>query len=193
MNSPAPVNQPLSQNIPSNNNGKQSFAKYILIGLFILMLGIIILLGYQLVKTNSDNKKQAKVIAEQLSVQTEELKTSKALLDAASVKLANAQFVPDFSKFSPQCDSPHPGNDMYVSTVNKKPIGGYQLFLVNCKSDLAKGDANSKLVGFKVEGNGELSFAYGASSFEPVCIHSGILPNSQQLSQETGLAICKKT
>lgn len=119
----------------------------------------------------------------------EKLKTTEDSLTKANDKLKSAVFLP--TQMSPQCFGTSNENAK-LAPVNREPIDGFNVYILNCVDELAAGKNTSKVVAFKVTGT-EMSFAFGAGSGEPFCISGKILPTSAaaNISKQTGLPVCK--
>ena len=128
----------------------------------------------------------------QAAIQTK-LDESTATIKKDEATLASAYIFPDETKMSPQC-SPSDNSKTYLAPVTKSPIEGYNVYFVNCLTDLIAGKTTTgKVIAFKVGSDGTQEFAFGAGSGEPYCI-SGKLTNptaAAAISKATSLPVCK--
>lgn len=142
---------------------------------------------YGFTQRQLENAKDAKVVAEKKTADTEKL------LTAANTKLSRAAILPKSSEMSPQCNGPN-NDQTRVAPVNITPIDGYSIYIVNCVKDLVAGQRNyDKVIGMKVNADGSQKFVFGTGADEPYCISKSQLgdASAQKVSAGTGLPVCK--
>lgn len=122
----------------------------------------------------------------ELTKASAELDSVKGKLEAEKVNLKLATN-PSDSDFSPQCNSKD-NSDLIVAGINQTPVEGYQLYVVSC----ANSTLPPKITAFKSE-NGNRTFAYGASTLEPMCLSAKIVDSTKAaaISKATRVPLCK--
>jgi len=96
--------------------------------------------------------------------------------------------LPSKKDFSPQCESSN-NSELVAASLTPRPIENYQVYLVACIGN----DTPVRITAFKVKSDGSRSFAYGASTLEPLCIDKtiGSTNTASLISKQTGVPICK--
>jgi hypothetical protein len=100
-----------------------------------------------------------------------------------------ATILPSASDFSPQCKSTT-NSELIVASVTPQPVAGYQVYLEACAND---SKTPVRVTAFKVNDDGSRSFAYGASTLEPICFVKTLFDASalDTLVSTTKIPICK--
>ncbi len=121
-----------------------------------------------------------------------ELLSTKSDLDKANEELKKAVFLPEGDKYEPLCSSNNA--DTRLAQVNTSPINGYNLYMASCSDEVLDQNFSSiQIIGFKVSGDGEQTFAFGVGQGEPFCVPDArILPvaDAAAISAATGLPLC---
>ena len=110
-------------------------------------------------------------------------------LTLAKRELAAKTALPDVSTFAQQCASGSNKDQAIFTLLNETPIENYNVFLVDCRSNLTAGRAEPRVLVFRVNNDGTKEFTYGASASEPLCI-SNKLPVAAQLATKLSLPVC---
>ena len=174
-----PVQQP--QPAPKKKRG----TKFLTVLLFIVLLGAAGAGLYLQNKQLSDKKRE-------LTKANEEIASAKGQLEAEKVNLKLATN-PGDSDFSPQCVSAGKASnsELIVAGINQIPVEGYQFYVVSCANDKS---IPPKITAFKSE-NGTRTFAYGASTLEPMCFSKDVLKISAEkaaaINKATRIPLCK--
>ncbi len=108
-------------------------------------------------------------------------------LDEAKKELGNLR-IPGGSEMSPQCPGKY-NEDTLLAPVNDEPVYGYKFYIVTCKNNKSE----PRLIAFKVANDGKKTFAYGAASGDPMCVHAGIIKNAAEVSKAISIPVCKNT
>lgn len=147
------------------------------IGVIILSLQVITLRRNIVQKTLKINE-----LASLLEKSTDELTKSKRELIVQTL-------LPPLTSFSPQCLGGNV-NDALFTPLNNLPIEGYNIFMVDCRSNITVGKSLPRIVVFKVLNDGNKEFTYGSTAQEPLCI-TNKLPVANKIAERLQLPICQ--
>jgi len=150
----------------------------------LLALAVIVLSLQLITQFRRTNNKQVQI--DSLSTVLEKTVDE---LTLARRELIVQDLLPALDTFSSQCPG---GNetDALFTPLSKTPIEGYNVFLVDCRSNLTGGKATPRIVVFKVSADGSKELTYGASTSEPLCI-SNKIPVANKLATKLNLPVCQ--
>lgn len=153
-------------------------------GTFLLTLAVVILSLQLITAHRHSNEKSKKItdLATLLTKSTDELTKSKRELIAQTL-------LPPLDSFSSQCPKGNTDDSLFTP-LNSIPIEGYNVFLVDCRSNITTGKSLPRVVIFRVLSDGSKEFTYGSSALEPLCI-TNKLPVANKLSERLLLPICQ--
>lgn len=145
---------------------------------------VIVVLSLQLITKNrtlNSQHKDIEVLSSTLEQAAEQLtKTKRELIVVNSL--------PPLNSFAQQCPGGNE-NDALFTPLNKTPIEGYNVALVDCRSTLGTGRSAPRVLVFRVNNDGTKEFTYGATDTEPLCI-SNKLPVANKLALKLLLPVC---
>jgi hypothetical protein len=153
-------------------------------GMTVLAIAVISLSLLLITQHRNTEKKQVQIdsLSTVLEKSTDELTKTKRELIAQSL-------LPNVGTFSQQCSGTNE-EDALFTPLSKTPIEGYNVFLVDCRSNLSSGKASPRVLVFRVNSDGTKEFTYGASSLEPLCI-SNKIPVANKLANKLSLPVCQ--
>ncbi len=110
-------------------------------------------------------------------------------LTVARTDLAANGALPDVASFGQQCASGTNQDQALFTLLNSTPIDGYNVFLVECRSNITAGRGEPRVVVFRINKDGTKELTYGASATEPLCI-SNKLPVASKISTALSIPVC---
>lgn len=110
-------------------------------------------------------------------------------LTIARRELAAKAALPDMTSFAQQCTSGTNSDQALFTLLNDTPIENYNVFLVDCRSNITAGRAEPRVVVFRVNNDGTKELTYGANASEPLCIPNK-LPVASKLADRLALPVC---
>lgn len=97
--------------------------------------------------------------------------------------------LPPLDSFSSQCPGGN-ANDALFTPLSAIPIENYNVFLVDCRSNITTGKSLPRVVIFRVLNDGSKELTYGSNAAEPLCI-TNKLPVANKLADRLQLPICQ--
>jgi len=177
---------PKHPHIPETPTKKLKLLSALSFGAFVVMSLGVIILSLNIITLN---RKLDEKDSELTSVAESWYKTED-LLKKAKTQIIAANLLPPLDSFSPQCPSGNQ-NDGLFTALNKTPIEGYNVFLVECRSYITTGKSLPRIIVFQVNAsNGTQEFTYGSNSTEPLCI-SNKIPVANKLAAKLLLPVCQ--
>lgn len=110
-------------------------------------------------------------------------------LTIAKRELATNNALPDMASFAQQCASGPNQEQALFTLLNSTPIEGYNVFLVDCRSNITAGRAEPRVMVFRVNNDGTKELTYAAAANEPLCIPNK-LPVASKLATKLNLSVC---
>ena len=176
--------QPLHPHIPTPPTKKlKLMASLGLIAVAIMTL-VILILSLQLstqYRRNSEQAANAEKLAAAVSTSSDELVLAKRQLIVQSL-------LPAYDSFPSQCPDGNEKGALFTPLSNT-PIESYNVFLVDCRSNITTGKSLPRILVFKVGAN-STDFVYGSNTNEPLCI-SNKIPIANKLAQQLSLPVCQ--
>ena len=177
--------EPLQPHIPETPTKKLKILSAVSFGAFFVFAIIIIVLTLQLITLRRSVKNKANQIDQMATViqeQDDELTKTKR-------ELIVQNLLPPLDSFSAQCPGGN-ANDALFTPLSKTPLESYNVFLVDCKSNITTGKSLPRVVIFRVNNDSTKELTYGASASEPLCI-SNKLPVANKLADKLSLPVCQ--
>ncbi len=177
--------QPLHPHIPEPPTKKLkllavfSFATMAVLVLLVLVVSLQLITQYH--RANEQSQK-SNTIATALVNTTDQLTVVKRQLIIQSL-------LPDLGSFTSQCPDGNEKDGLFTP-LSKTPIESYNVFLVDCRSNISTGKSLPRILVFHVDDNGKKEFTYGASANEPLCI-SNKIPVANKLAVSLSLPVCQ--
>jgi len=153
-------------------------------GMTLLALAVIVLSLQLITQFRRTNNKQA-----QIDSLSSVLEKTVDQLTLAKRELIVQDLLPPLDSFSAQCPGGNESDSLFTP-LSKTPIEGYNVFLIDCRSNLTSGKSAPRIVIFSVSANGSKELTYGASSTEPLCI-SNKIPVANKLATKLSLPVCQ--
>ncbi len=153
-------------------------------GMALLALAVIILSLQLITQFDRTDSKQ-----KQIDSLSSVLEKSTEALTKANRELIVQNLLPALDSFSAQCAGGN-ANDGLFTPLSKTPIEGYNVFLVDCRSNISAGKSQPRIVVFRVNNDGSKELTYGANSTEPLCI-SNKLPVANKLATKLAIPVCQ--
>jgi len=156
-----------------------SFTSFCLLAIVVIVLSLVLITrNRQYAKLNDDTN----TLAMAFYKKSDEL-------TIANRELANKGALPDMDSFAQQCSAGPNKTEALFTLLNETPIEGYNVFLIDCRSNITAGRAEPRVVVFRVNNDGTKELTYGASNNEPLCI-SNKLPIAAKLGSKLNLPVC---
>jgi len=155
-----------------------SFAAVFVLGIVVIVLSLLLITEYHRIASKQQD----------IELLTSTLEKATDQVTATKRQLIVDGLLPPLDSFTQQCPG---GNvtDALFTPLNKTPVEGYNIFLVDCRSNLGTGKSDPRVLVFRVNNDGSKEFTYGASTTEPLCI-SNKIPIANKLSAKLQLPVC---
>ncbi len=178
---------PKNPHVPDTPTKKLKYLTALSFFAFILGSILVIVLSLQVVTKNnqlSGKQNEIETLAKVLEKTSDELTKSRRALIAQTA-------LPGLDSFGAQCPEGN-AQDGLFTILNETPIEGYNVFLVECRSNIAAGKSAPRIITFKVNNDGTKDFVYGTTDTEPLCIPSKI-PVAAKIGTKLTLPVCAKS
>jgi len=177
--------QPLQPHIPTPPTKKLKLIASVGIVAVALMTIALLILSLQLAtqyRRTNDQAATATKLAAALSASSDELTLAKRQLLIQSL-------LPELSSFPSQCPEGNEKDGLFTP-LSKTPIEGYNVFLVDCRSNITTGKSLPRVLVFHVGSRDQKDFVYGSNTIEPLCI-SNKIPVANKLSAYLSMPVCQ--
>ena len=154
-------------------------------GAFCMLSILVIVLSLMLITRNRENnnlKNDTNTLALAFYKKGDELTVAKR-------QLAVTNATPQMASFAQQCAAGSNQDQALLTLLNDTPIENYNVFLVDCRSNITAGRAEPRVVVFRVNNDGTTELTYGAAAKEPLCI-SNKLPVAAKIAAKLSLPVC---
>ena len=141
--------EPLNPHIPTPPTKKLklltglSFAAFMIFALIIIILALQLITQHRTVKNKANQIDQMATVIEK---QSDELTKTKRVLIVQNL-------LPPLDTFSQQCPGSNQDDGLFTP-LSKTPIESYNVFLVDCRSNITTGKSLPRIVIFRVNGDG---------------------------------------
>ena len=110
-------------------------------------------------------------------------------LTLARRELAAKNAMPDMNSFSQQCSAGSNQDQAILTALNNTPIEGYNVFLIDCRSNISAGRAEPRIAVFRANNDGTKELTYAANKSEPLCIPNK-LPVAAKVASKLSVPVC---
>ena len=177
--------QPLHPHIPTPPTKKlKLLATVAFTGFALLVLGVIIVCLNLITQYRISSDRQSQINSLTTSVN----EISDQLVKAKRGLIVN-DLLPDPVSFSAQCPGGN-SKDGLFTPLSPTPIESYNVFLVDCRSNISTGKSLPRIVIFHVNNDGSKELTYGSTASEPLCV-SNKIPVANAIAQNLALPICQ--
>jgi hypothetical protein len=180
-----PMYEPQHPHIPTPPTKKLKLLTGLSFGAFMVFALLLIVLCLQLITQRTIVKEKVGMIDQMATViqkqQDEITKTKRELIVQ--------NLLPPFDSFSQQCPGSNQDDGLFTP-LSKTPIESYNVFLVDCRTNITTGKSLPRVVIFRVNSDGSKELTYGATAQEPLCI-TNKLPVANKLADKLSLPICQ--
>lgn len=153
---------------------------------FSAVLAIVVtVLSLQLITYHRKNNQNAALLSDAKTV----LENKDTQISKLSRQLIAESMLPPLNSFNSQCPKGNEADGLFTP-LSQTPIEGYNLFLVDCRSNVSLGNSVPRVIVFKTTNSGPAELVYASNNKEPLCI-SNKVPVANSLSAKVLLPVCQ--
>lgn len=156
-----------------------SFAAVAAFALIIIILSLVLITQ---IRTTNDKQNEVNTLSDTLTKSTDALTKARRELIAQSM-------LPAYDSFPQQCPNGNEADGLFTP-LSSTPVEGYNVFLVDCRSNIGAGKSNPRILVFRVNNDGSKDLTYGANDTEPLCITNKV-PVANKIALKLKLSVCQ--